>query len=228
MKTKQIDGGVCAAKGFKAGGIHAGIRHSTGKPDLALIVCDTECAAASVYTQNKVKGAPIAVTQQHIANGRARAILCNSGNANTCSPGGKALARRCCALAAEATGLAPEDFIIASTGVIGQALPIEPFEKGLPLLAKAVSPAGGSEAGLAIMTTDTRLKEMALEFTIGGKTCHMGAIGKGSGMINPNMATMLIFITTDVAIAPALLQKALSDEIVCTFNQITIDGDTST
>ncbi len=225
---KEISGGICAAKGFKAAGIHSGIRANTSKKDMTLVVSDVMCAAASVYTQNKVFGAPITVTRQNIADGRAQAILCNSGNANTCAPGGVELAQKCCVAAADATGLQPQDFIIASTGVIGQELPFEPFATGLPKLAAALSATGGQDAADGIMTTDTVRKEFAREFTLGGKTCHMGAIGKGSGMINPNMATMLIFITTDAAIAPAMLEKALKEEIVYSYNQISVDGDTST
>ncbi|NLW79554.1 MAG: bifunctional glutamate N-acetyltransferase/amino-acid acetyltransferase ArgJ [Ruminococcaceae bacterium] len=228
MTTKSLPGGVCAPQGFKAAGLHVGFRQNTEKPDLALILSDVNCAAAAVYTLNKVQGAPLGVTRQNIADGHARGILCNSSNANTCAPGGVQLAQNCCKLLADATALAPEDFVVASTGVIGQVLPIEPFERGIPPLVSALSADGCRDAAAAIMTTDTVMKEIALEFTLGGVPCRMGAIGKGSGMINPNMATMLIFITTDVAIAPALLQKALGDEVQLSFNQITVDGDTST
>ena len=228
MNYTKIPGGICAPQGFKAAGAHCGIRNNASKPDIALIVSEVECSTASVYTQNKVKGAPIHLTQTNTADGKAKAILCNSGNANTCNPDGPAIAKACCELAAKATGLQFEDFIIASTGVIGQGLPIEPFEKGLPKLAAALSRDGGGDAAHAIMTTDTKSKEFAYEFTLGGKTCHIGAIGKGSGMINPNMATMLVFLTTDVAISSELLDKALKEEIVHSFNQLYIDGDTST
>lgn len=228
MDIHYVEGGICAAKGFKAAGVYSGIRQNKNKPDLALILSDTECAAASVYTQNKVQGAPIAITKQNIANGRAWGVLCNSGNANTCNPGGEALARQCCTLAALATGRLPEDFIIASTGVIGQLLPLAPFEQGIPLAVQQLAYTGSASAAHAIMTTDTRRKEFSVEFTLGGKTCRMGAIGKGSGMINPNMATMLVFITTDAAISPALLQQALQNEIRASLNQINVDGDTST
>lgn len=234
MNYKEIEGGVCAAKGFKAGGIRCGIRTggangpSTGKKDLSMIVSDAPCATAAVYTQNKVKGAPLTVTARHIKNGFSRGMLCNSGNANTCAPGGLEIAKKCCELAARATGLAPEDFVVASTGVIGQELSLVPFEQGLPKLAADLSESGNGAAAEAIMTTDTTKKEVAVEFTLGGTVCRMGAMAKGSGMINVNMATMLMFITTDAAIAPALLQKALSGETVLSLNQVYIDGDTST
>lgn len=223
-----LTGGVCAPKGFRASGVHCGIRRNTSKLDLSMIVADVPCATAAVYTKNKVQGAPIAVTRRNIADGYSRAMLCNSGNANTCNPNGIELAEKCCELAAELTGLQATDFVIASTGVIGQPLPLEPFAYGIPLAVKALSYTGGTQAAQAIMTTDTHLKETAISFTLDGKTCHIGAMTKGSGMINPNMATMLTFITTDVAISPAMLQAALSRVTVQTLNQINIDGDTST
>ncbi len=228
MTLKEIEGGVCAAKGFKAAGVHSGIRRGSDKLDLALILSDCECSAAAVYTQNKVQGAPIAQTRRHIQNGKARGILCNSGNANTCAPGGEEIAEKSCALAAEHTGLKTEDFMVASTGVIGEALSITPFEQGIPQLAAALSAEKSGQAAEAIMTTDTVPKEIAYAFDSGDTTCHIGAIGKGSGMIAPNMATMLVFITTDAAIAPPLLQQALSEQVNGTFNQISVDGDTST
>ena len=223
-----IPGGVCAPKGFQAAGIHCGIRANKSKKDLSLIVSDVPCSAAAVYTLNKVKGAPIAVTRKNIADGKAQAVLCNSGNANTCNADGVEIAEKMCVLAAQATGLAPEDFVIASTGVIGQPLPIAPIEAGLPKLAAALSYDGSDAAAWGIMTTDTVKKEYSVSFTVGGKSCAMGAIAKGSGMIHPNMATMLAFITTDAAISPAMLQKALSEDIVDTFNMVSVDGDTST
>ncbi len=225
---KQIPGGVCAAQGFKAAGIHAGMKEGRERPDLAMILCETRCAAAAVYTQNKVCGAPISVTRRHIKDGYARAILCNSGNANTCNPNGIEVARQCCALAAKETGIRPEDVIVASTGVIGQELKVTPFENGMPRLVKELSAEGSANAAQAIMTTDTVLKEFAVEFELNGKPCRLGAIGKGSGMINPNMATMLIFLTTDAAIAHSLLQEALEEVCAQSLNQICIDGDTST
>ena len=230
LKLSVIPGGVCAPKGFKAGGIHCGIRGNKSKNDLSLIVSDVPCSAAAVYTQNKVKGAPIAVTKRNIADGKAQAIVCNSGNANTCNADGIEIAEKMCALAADATGLKPEDFVIGSTGVIGQPLPIAPIAAGLPPLAAQLSyEADGSDAAAwGIMTTDTVKKEYSVSFTIGGKACAMGAIAKGSGMIHPNMATMLGFITTDAAISPAMLQKVLSEDIIDTFNMISVDGDTST
>ncbi len=225
---KQIQGGVSAPKGFKAAGIHCGIRKNASKEDLALIVSDADCSAAAVYTQNKVKGAPIYVTRAHIADGHARAVICNSGNANTCNENGVEIAQKTCEILASQLNIAADDIIVASTGVIGAPLCIEPFEAGIPKLVKELSPDGGQSAARAIMTTDTAPKQLALEFEAGGKTCRIGAMGKGSGMINPNMATMLIFVTTDAAISPEMLQKALSDDVKDTFNQISVDGDTST
>ncbi|AHG82226.1 Arginine biosynthesis bifunctional protein ArgJ [Bibersteinia trehalosi USDA-ARS-USMARC-188] len=228
MTFTTINGGVTAPKGFKASGVHCGIRRNRGKLDLALLVSDVPCATASVYTQNKVKGAPIFVTQKNIADGYAQAMLCNSGNANTCNPNGVEIAEQCCQLAAETLGLKPTDFVIASTGVIGQPLMIEPFEYGIPKAFEELSYEGGEQAAEAIMTTDTVKKSYAIQFELGGKACHIGAMTKGSGMINPNMATMLTFITTDVAITPAMLDKALKATVKTTLNQINVDGDTST
>lgn len=228
MNTIEVQGGITAPQGFKAGGIHCGIRKNKDKLDLALLVSDRPCATAAVYTQNKVKGAPILVTQANIADGYSQAMLCNSGNANTCNPNGIALAQACCELTAKALGLKASDIVIASTGVIGQPLPIEPFAKGIPELTACLSETGGTLAAQAIITTDTHHKEFAVEFQLGGKTCRMGAMTKGSGMINPNMATMLTFITTDVAISPAMLNQALQAEVKQSLNQINVDGDTST
>lgn len=224
----MVDGGVCAPKGFQAGGIHCGIRANTQKKDLAMILSDKPCTAAGVYTKNKVKGAPILVTQEHIAKGEIQGVICNSGNANTCNADGIQIAQAVCSLAADASGISQDAFIIGSTGVIGQPLPLEPFEKGIPVLAKQLSYDGSDAAANAIMTTDTVKKECAVSFTIQGKTCAIGAIAKGSGMIHPNMATMLCFITTDVAISADMLQKALSEDIQDTFNMISVDRDTST
>lgn len=228
MTFTTIQGGVTAPKGFKASGVHCGIRKNRGKLDFALLVSDVPCATVAVYTQNKVKGAPILVTQKNIADGYAQAMICNSGNANTCNPNGVELARACCQLAAETLSLKPTDIVVASTGVIGQPLPIEPFEYGIPKAFEALSYNGGELAAEAIMTTDTVRKSHSLEFELGGKTCRIGAMTKGSGMINPNMATMLTFITTDVAITPAMLDKALKSTVRTTLNQINVDGDTST
>ena len=225
---KLIQGGVCAAKGFTANGLHCGIKNNYPKKDLALIVSQTPASAAAVYTQNLVKGAPLTVTKQNIANGMAQAIICNSGNANTCNADGIQIAQAMCALVEQHTGICASDVVVASTGVIGQKLKLAPIEKAMESLAQGLSSDGGSAAAEAIMTTDTVKKEIAVEFTLGGKTCRMGGIAKGSGMIHPNMATMLVFITTDAAISPAMLQKALSTDIAKTFNMLSIDGDTST
>ncbi len=225
---KMISGGVCAAQGFQAGGIHCGIRKNRTKRDLALIVSTVEANAAAVYTTNLVKGAPLTVTKAHIADGKAQAIICNSGNANTCNANGIQIAEEMCALVEKYTGVKAENVVVASTGVIGQPLSIEPIAAGLPELAKSLSENGGAYAAEAIMTTDTIMKEVAVEFTVGGKVCRLGGIAKGSGMIHPNMATMLVFITTDCAISAPMLQKALSHDIANTFNMLSIDGDTST
>ncbi|MEE1185876.1 MAG: bifunctional glutamate N-acetyltransferase/amino-acid acetyltransferase ArgJ [Acutalibacteraceae bacterium] len=223
-----ISGGVTAPKGFKASGIHCGIRKNKEKRDLALILADTECDTAAVYTKNLVYGAPITVTKNNIADGKARAIICNSGIANTCNCDGVEKAQLMCSLAAEATGLKATDFIVASTGVIGQPINIEPIKSGLPLLVKELSFDGSDNAAQAIMTTDTVKKEFAAEFTLGEKKCRIGAIAKGSGMIHPNMATMLCFITTDVNIDSKMLKNALLDVVDDSFNMLSVDGDTST
>lgn len=225
---KDIVGGICAPKGFKANGVHCGIRKNKEKRDLALIVSDVKGAAAAVYTTNKVKGAPIAVTGSNIADGCAQAVICNSGNANTCNADGEQKARAMCRLAEKFAGVKAEDVIVASTGVIGQILPIEPIENGMTALVDGLSVDGSTYAAEAIMTTDTVIKEFACEFTLGGKTCRMGAIAKGSGMIHPNMATLLCFLTTDAAIASDVLHTALYDVIQDTLNMVSIDGDTST
>ena len=228
MEYKTIAGSVCAAKGFTAGGVHCGIRKNRDKKDLAVILSEVPCTAAAVYTQNKVKGAPIAVTKKNIANGIARAVICNSGNANTCNADGEEKALATCDALAKALGIAPEDVIIASTGVIGQPILLEPILAGIDLLAGNLTKEGDHDAALAIMTTDTKPKEHAVEFTLGGKTCRMGGIAKGSGMIHPNMATMLCFLTTDAAVSADILSKALTEAVTDTFNMISIDGDTST
>jgi glutamate N-acetyltransferase/amino-acid N-acetyltransferase len=225
---KLITGGVCAAKGFKANGLHCGIRKNHSKKDLALIVSDVPAAAAAVYTTNLVKGAPLTVTKNNISNGIAQAVICNSGNANTCNWNGIQIAEDMCALVEKSTGIAASDVVVASTGVIGQVLDIAPIATHMDALVAGLSYEGSLNAAQAIMTTDTISKEIAVEFTVGGKTCHMGGIAKGSGMIHPNMATMLVFITTDCAISSEMLQKALSHDITNTFNMLSIDGDTST
>lgn len=225
---KFTEGGICAAKGFKAGGVNAGIKAGSTKKDLALISCEKKCAAAAIYTQNKVKGAPITVTKKHLENGVAQAVIVNSGNANTCNENGIEIAEKMCVLAANALNIDDADIIVGSTGVIGQKLSIDPIQNKLPELASVLTESGSADACEAIMTTDTRKKEVAVEFTLGGKTCHIGGISKGSGMINPNMATMLCFITTDAAIRAELLQKALKRTADITYNMVCVDGDTST
>lgn len=225
---KTVKGGVCAAKGFKASGVHCGIRKNRTKKDVAMIYSEVRASCAAVYTTNLVKGAPLKVTKKNIENGYARAVICNSGNANTCNANGIEVAEKMCQMTASALKTDSTDVVVASTGVIGQPLSLEPFEKGIPELVNALSGNGGSDAAEAIMTTDTLKKEVAVEFEIDGKICRMGGIAKGSGMIHPDMATMLVFITTDVAISPEMLKKALSGDIKDTFNMISIDGDTST
>ena len=225
---KIISGGVCAANGFKANGVHCGIRKNRTKKDLALIVSDVPASAAAVYTTNLVKGAPLTVTKNNIENGIAQAVICNSGNANTCNANGIEIATDMCKLVASATGINETDVVVASTGVIGQPLNIEPIKNAMGVLADGLSENGSADAAQAIMTTDTIEKEIAVEFTLSGKTCRMGGIAKGSGMIHPNMATMLVFLTTDAAISPEMLKKALSSDIASTFNMLSIDGDTST
>ena len=228
MTMKITSGGVCAAKGFSAAGIHAGIRKNKDKMDLALIVSSHPATAAGCYTQNLVKGAPLWVTKKNIENGIARAIVCNSGNANTCNSDGIEVAEKMCQIVANNTDVKKEDVVVASTGVIGQPLDTTPIENAMPELSKKLSVDGGNDAAVAIMTTDTVEKEIAFEFEISGKTCHIGGIAKGSGMIHPNMATMLVFITSDVAISKEMLQNALSNDVKNTFNMISVDGDTST
>ena len=223
-----IEGGVTAAKGFAAAGIHCGIRKNRSKRDLALIVSDRPAAAAAVYTRNLVKGAPLTITKRHLENGTARAIVCNSGIANTCAADGLETAEGMCRLAAEALGIDAGDVLPASTGVIGPSLPLAPIAAAMPDLVASLSENGSAEAAEAIMTTDTVKKEFALTFRAGGKTCTLGGIAKGSGMIAPNMATMLCFLTTDAAVTPALLHEALLDVVGDTFNMLTVDGDTST
>ena len=223
-----IEGGVCAPQGFQANGVHCGIRKNKKKRDLALIVSEKRCSAAGVYTTNLVKGAPVLVTQENLKDGYAQAIIVNSGNANTCNSNGVSMAKRMCALVKKYTKVLKEDVVVGSTGVIGQKLSIEPIKAGMPDLAKGLGIAGSDAAAEAIMTTDTVKKEIAIKFKVGGKEVKIGAIGKGVGMICPNMATMLLFITTDLAISPAMLQKALSEEVDDSFNMLSVDRDTST
>ena len=227
---KLISGGVTAAKGFRAAGVHAGVKagSSADKNDLAMILCDTEASAAGVYTMNRVKAAPIYVTMEHLENGSARGIIANSGNANACAPLGHENAVKMCEAAASATGLRPEDFIVCSTGVIGQTLNVSVIESACPTLASLLSRDGSGDAAAAIMTTDTKKKEIAVSFELGGKEVRLGGIAKGSGMIHPNMGTMLCFLTTDCAISPDVLQDALYEVTKVTFNRVSVDGDTST
>ena len=225
---KFIDGGVCAAKGFKAGGIHCGIRKNRTKRDLSLIYSENICSAAAVYTTNLVKGAPLTVTKNHISDGKAQAIICNSGNANTCNADGIEVAEKMSFLLADKLSVKAEDIVVASTGVIGQPLDITPIADGISALISSINDNGSAEAAEGIMTTDTAKKEVAVEFTVDNKICKIGGIAKGSGMIHPNMATMLVFITTDCAISSEMLDKALKNDIKNTFNMVSVDGDTST
>ena len=227
-QIEQIKGGVCAAKGFKAAGIHCGIRNNTDKKDLALIFSEVPATAAAVYTTNIVKSASILVTKKNIEDGTAQAIICNSGNANTSNGNGLPIAQAMSDLCGEALGISSENIIVASTGVIGVPMSIEPIKEGLPDIVTKLSKDGSKDAAEGIMTTDTIEKEVAVSFVIGDKTCHIGGIAKGSGMIHPNLATMLVFITTDVAINQSLLQQALSKDVEDSFNMVSIDGDTST
>lgn len=226
-----ISGGVCAAQGFRAAGLQVGVKtHNTSKKDLGLIVSDVPCTAAAMFTKNVVKAAPIHVTKAHLAQGKVRAIIANSGNANACAPQGEENAEKMCAAAAKAIGCTPEEVLVASTGVIGQTLKVDVIENGVPELYGLLehSAAGSDGAAHAIMTTDTVKKEFAGEVIIGGKEVHIGGIAKGSGMIHPNMGTMLCFITTDCAISQEMLQEALQEVVHTTFNRISVDGDTST
>lgn len=238
FEAKQINGGICAAKGFKASGLYCGIKHglpdsgeSAGKKnDIAMIFADVVCNAAGVYTSNKVKGAPVVVTKNNLAKsgGKARAVIVNSGNANTCNADGEEKANEMCRLTAEQLDIPAEQVIVASTGVIGLTLPIEPIKYAVPLLAEKLSYEGNVEAATAIMTTDTVRKEYAVKFTVDGKECRLGGMAKGSGMIHPNMATTLNFITTDCAVSAEMLQKALSEIVKITYNCLSVDGDQST
>jgi glutamate N-acetyltransferase/amino-acid N-acetyltransferase len=228
MEYKTITGSVTAAKGFKAAGVHCGIRKNSPKKDLAMIAADSVCDAAAIYTTNKVKGAPIIVTKNHLADGKAQAVICNSGNANTCNADGEDIANAMCTAAGKALGIKEQDIIVASTGVIGQPLPVKLITDAIPGLAKNLSIDGGEDALEAIMTTDTRKKELAVRFTLDGRECVVGGFAKGSGMINPNMATMLCFITTDADISSEMLHEALTENVAYTFNMVSVDGDTST
>ena len=224
----KTEGGICAAKGFKASGIHCGIRKNKTKRDLSLIVSEVKASAAATYTTNLVKGAPLTVTKKNLSDGYAQAIICNSGNANTCNANGIEIAEGMCNLVEKHTDISADDVIVASTGVIGQPLDITPIADGMPQLVKELDFSGSLRAAEGIMTTDTRVKEIAYKFKVGGKMCTIGGIAKGSGMIHPNMATMLVFITTDINIEPAVLQTALSEDVKDSFNMVSVDGDTST
>lgn len=224
----KTEGGICAAKGFKASGIHCGIRKNKTKRDLSLIVSEVKASAAATYTTNLVKGAPLTVTKKNLSDGYAQAIICNSGNANTCNANGIEIAEGMCNLVEKHTDISADDVIVASTGVIGQPLDITPIADGMPQLVKELDFSGSLRAAEGIMTTDTRVKEIAYKFKVGGKMCTIGGIAKGSGMIHPNMATMLVFITTDINIEPAVLQTALSEDVKNSFNMVSVDGDTST
>lgn len=224
---KLTAGGVCAAKGFQASGVHCGIRKNQTKKDLALIFSEVPAKAAAVYTTNAVKGAPLLVTKQHLENGMAQAVICNSGNANTCNANGVEIAEQMCTLVSEHLHIDAKDVLVASTGVIGKVLDIQPIAEGIPPLVKSLG-MNSKEVAHAIMTTDTTIKEIAVEFEVGGVVCRLGGIAKGSGMIHPDMATMLVFLTTDCAISAKMLKKALSSDVTQTFNMLSIDGDTST
>ncbi len=225
---KIIEGGICAAKGFTANGIHCGIRKNKLKKDLSLIYSEVPASAGAVYTTNLVKGAPLIVTKEHLSNGIAQAVICNSGNANTCNANGIEIAEEMSLLVSKTLSIDPKDVIVASTGVIGQPLDITPIKNGMNELYAGLSSDGSDAAAEGIMTTDTVKKEIAIEFEIGGKICKMGGIAKGSGMIHPDMATMLVFITTDVNISPEMLNIAIKNDISNTFNMVSVDGDTST
>ncbi len=227
---REITGGVCAARGFRAGGVSCGIKNGSTKKDLALVVSDVVANTAAVYTQNLVFGAPIKVTRANLAKsgGKARAFLCNSGNANTCNEDGEAVANRMCELAAAELGVSASEIVVASTGVIGQKLDVSRVERGIAPLVAGLSASGSEEAAVAIMTTDLAQKTVAVEFEVGGKVCKMGGIAKGSGMIHPNMATMLCFVTTDCAVSVEALEVALKEATDVSFNMVSVDGDTST
>ncbi len=228
MIFTYTDKGVCAAKGFRAAGIHCGVRKNKTKKDLCLIVSDVKCSAAALYTSNLVKGAPITVTKQNLSDGKAQAIIVNSGNANTCNSDGIEVARQMCTLVEKYTGIPASDVVVASTGVIGQKLSIEPIRNGMRTLVDGLGYNNSDDANEAIMTTDLKKKSVAVTFTLDGKECHIGGIAKGSGMIHPNLATMLVFITTDAAISSEMLEKALREDVKDTFNMTSIDGDTTT
>lgn len=225
---KFVEGGVCAAQGFKANGIHCGVRKNRDKKDVALIVSDVLCNAAGVYTTNLVKGAPLIVSKEHLKNGKAQAIICNSGNANTCNANGIEIAEGMANLVEKAMGISANDVIVGSTGVIGMEMSLEPFENGIDELVAGLAYNKSSDANQAIMTTDTKEKSVAVEFELDGKICHVGGIAKGSGMIRPNMATMLVYLTSDVAISSKMLEQLIKEDVKDSFNMVSVDGDTST
>jgi len=225
---KYIDGGVCAPNGFRANGIHCGVRKNHSKKDVSLIVSDVKCSAAAIYTKNLVKGSHIAVTKKHLSDGTAQAVICNSGNANTCNADGEEKAEEMCEIAASELGIDKNDVIPASTGVIGVPYDVTPVRNGIGELVSGLSREGSRDAALGIMTTDTRVKEHAVSFEIDGKECRLGGIAKGSGMIHPNLGTMLVFMTTDVSISPEMLKEAILSDAQDSFNMVSIDGDTST
>lgn len=228
MVEKSVKGGVCAAKGFKASGMHTGLGKNKDKNDVGVIYCEKECSVAAVYTQNKVKGAPILVTKRHIENGTAQAVIVNSTNANTCNADGEEKAQMMCDMLSKELNIKADDVVVASTGVIGQILNINPIKDNIKNLVSKLNNDGSDACARAMMTTDTKKKEIAVEFEAGGKTCYIGGIAKGSGMIHPNMATMLCFITTDVSISSKMLSEVLSEVTKLTFNRVSVDGDTST
>ena len=225
---KFVEGGVCAAQGFKSNGIHCGVRKNRDKKDVALIVSDVLCNAAGVYTTNLVKGAPLIVSKEHLKNGKAQAIICNSGNANTCNANGIEIAEGMANLVEKAMGISANDVIVGSTGVIGMEMSLEPFENGIDELVAGLAYNKSSDANQAIMTTDTKEKSVAVEFELDGKICHVGGIAKGSGMIRPDMATMLVYLTSDVAISSKMLEQLIKEDVKDSFNMVSVDGDTST
>lgn len=229
MEIKYINGGITAPEGFLASGIYCGIKQGTVKKDLALIYSEVPATASGMFTKNKVKGAPIYICKDHLSNKKAQAIIINSGNANTCNgDDGLSKAKKMTTLQAKALNIKADDVLVASTGVIGVPLNIDAIKDGIPLLTKKLSKAGSEDAASAIMTTDTFMKQLAAEFYIGDKKVTIGTMAKGSGMIEPNMGTMLSFITTDLSISPQLLDEALKSTVTVTYNRVSVDGDTST